>query len=384
MSGRLSVGVNLAWLVPGVVGGSEEYTVRLLEAAADHLDGVELTIYGSRALFEAQPVLERAGRRREVPLPAAGSSVASKAIRVGVEHTWLAAATAGHDLVHHAGGVVPSVRSTPAVVTIHDLQPLDLPRNFSLLKRRWLGFMLPRSAGAARAVITPSRFTADAVARHLGVGPDRIRVVSQGARALPVGITDREATDRLRQRFGRFLLFPAIAHPHKNHRHLVEALARLGPDHADVAVVCTGRPGSAWPAAVDLAHRLGVADRVHHLGRVPAPELDQLYRAAVALVFPSSYEGFGNPLLEAMARGTPVVAADATAVAEVVGDAGILVPVGRTDALAAAVSRLLDDDDLARELARAGPRRAADYDWADSGARLVDTYRWAAAARRVT
>lgn len=376
------VGVNLLWLVPGVVGGSEEYTIRLLRAVHDQdPDGIVLRLYARPDLLEAHPDL---GQRFEVVTArhrepgrslGVGATSGSKAERVALESTWLAMVSRHDTVVHHPGGVIPLVRSRPAVLTIHDLQPLVWPHRFSLLKRRWLGAMIPYSARAARVVLCPSKFTAEAIVTHLGVDGDRVEVVHHPHDPVPPGVTDPARDHELRSRFGTYLLLPGIAYDHKRHRDLVAALDRLRHRFPDLAVVLTGGPGPASPALAAQIARLDLGPRVHVLGRVSEDELDALYRSAVAMVFPSSYEGFGNPVLEAMARGCPVVTTDATALPEVAGEAALAVPVGRPGALAAAVARILDEPGLADGLRRAGPERARSFCSGVAGQRLVDCYR---------
>jgi len=369
-----TIGVNLTWLVPGVVGGSEEYTVRLLEAVAPFLpEGVGLRLYGRDDLARAHPAL--VGLHRFVRVPALPGGRVS---RVALESSWLAGLTRGDAAVHHAGGTVPPLRLAPAAVTVHDPQPLDMPENFDRLKRWWLGRSLPHAVGAARLVLCPSRFTADRLRDLLGVPDEKLRVVPHGHRSPPAEPDDGEGSGRRSRAavaYGRYVLYPAIAYPHKRHVDVVRLLDRLGPGHEDVAVVFTGRPGPESGAVAAEAERLGVADRVHVLGRVPAAELEVLYRSASALVFPSAYEGFGNPALEAMGLGCPAIVSDAGALPEVVGEAGLVFPVGDVDAMAGKVARVLDTPDLADELRRRGRARAADFDVDIAAKRLADVYR---------
>ena len=371
----VTVGVNLLWLAPGVVGGSEEYTLRLLRAV-DQLacDDLWVRLYGPAVLFETYPELSRQFETQVAP-PVWGGS---KPARILAENSWLAAATRLDDLVHHAGGVVPMVRSQTSVLTIHDLQPLEMPQHFSPAKRRWLGTMRPYSARAARLVLCPSDFTAGRVSSLLGVPDQRVRVVRHGHEPTEPGVLDQTADADLRQRYGRYLLLPAIAYPHKRHVDLVLALDRLRHRFGDLSVVLTGRAGPETPELERLTHQLGLDDRVHVLGRVPEDELDALYRSAIALVFPSTYEGFGHPALEAMARGCPVVATTAGALPEVVGSAGLLVPPCHPGALAAAVARVLDEPGLADELRAAGLKQARRFSWLSAGRALADSYRQAA------
>jgi alpha-1,3-rhamnosyl/mannosyltransferase len=392
-AGRV-VGVNLTWLVPGVVGGSEEYTVRLLEAVPDALGGdLRIRIYGRPDLVTAHPCL--IDRHEFVPVPVLPGG---RPGRVAVENTWLAARSRSDRIVHHAGGTVPFVGSAPAAVTVHDLQPLDHPDNFGPLKRHWLKRVLPHAVRGARLVLCPSEHTAQRLEALLAVPRSRVRVVPHGYRAPevlgrtagrttepPTGRTNRPAADpagdvvgsgdETSGRFGRYLLYPAIAYPHKRHLDLIGVLDQLRHRHPDLSVVYTGRPGPESATLTTEADRLGLSSRVHQLGRVPIDELSHLYRGASALVFPSAYEGFGNPAVEAMGWGCPVVVSDAGALPEVVGDAGLVVPVGDVAALSAAVTRVLDEPGLADELGRRGRRRAARFDVAIAAATLADVYR---------
>jgi alpha-1,3-rhamnosyl/mannosyltransferase len=387
-AGRV-VGVNLTWLVPGVVGGSEEYTVRLLEAVPDALDGdLRLRIYGRPDLATAHPGL--VDRHEFVPVPVLPGG---RPGRVAVENTWLAARSRSDRIVHHAGGTLPFVGSAPAAVTVHDLQPLDHPANFGPLKRRWLKRVLPHAVRGARLVLCPSEHTAQRLEALLEVPRSRVRIVPHGYRTHEVpAATERTPgpTNRLpaepagdsagssgetSRRFGRYLLYPAIAYPHKRHLDLIGVLDQLRHRHPDLSVVYTGRPGPESATLTTEAKRLGLAPRVHQLGRVPIAELTSLYRGASALVFPSAYEGFGNPAVEAMGLGCPVVVSDAGALPEVVGDAGLVVPVGDVAGLSAAVTRVLDEPGLADELGRRGRRRAARFDVAIAAATLADVYR---------
>lgn len=371
MTAMGTIGINLLWLVPGVVGGSEEYTLRLLRALdrADN-DDLWIRVYGQADLFAAHPDLLNRFECQVAP-----SFLKHKALRIASENSWLAAVSRHDDVVHHAGGVIPAIRSNPPLLTIHDLQPLEMPEHFSAVKKRWLSTMIPQSVRAARLVLCPSDFTAQRIQLLLGIGPDKLRVVRHGHEPVAPGITDQAFDDEMHERYGRFLLLPAIAYPHKRHTDLVLALDRLRDRFADVSVVMTGRPGSETTAISELADRLELSDRVHQLGRVSAERLDALYRSALALVFPSEYEGFGNPLLEAMARGCPVIATDATALPEVLGSAGLTVPTGHPAALAASVARIIDEQGLREELVEAGIERAKAFSWLEAGATLAACYR---------
>ena len=365
------IGVNLLWLVPGVVGGSEEYTIRLLLAMADQKPtSLDVRLYGQPCLFEEHRQLaERFTPVVAPPLPS------SKIARVGLEKTWLRLVSKDDVLVHHAGGVIAgNLRGAP-VLTVHDIQPLDMPHNFSWLKRRWLKSMIPSSVKAAQLIITPSQFTADRLVDEFGIKPEKIEVVAHGHRFDEVDPqADRSAEDRDRP-YGRFMLYPAITYPHKRHIDLIDALGELAPQYHDLNIVFTGRRGPLHDHLVDHVSTLGLCGRVHFTGRVPENVLDELYRSAVATVIPSEYEGFGNPALEAMSRRCPVVAANAGALPEVLGGAGILVPTRSPKAIADAMRTLLDSEPTAQSMGTVGHEQARRYSWESSGRSLLASYR---------
>jgi alpha-1,3-rhamnosyl/mannosyltransferase len=382
-SGRrpIRVGWNLLWLVPGVVGGSEEYTTRLLAAVADaEPDDVELVLFTNNAFEAAYPDLVPGVPRVTLPL-----SGRSKPLRVLAETTWLGwqAKRLDVDLVHHLGGVLPDWHPTPTVLTIHDLQPLAMPAHFSSVKRMFSARMIPRSVAAATGIVTLTEFTRHDLTRRLGVEADRVAVIPPGL-DLPDPTGDEVSGEAVRARLDLddrpFFLYPAITYPHKNHFLLLRAMARLR--HRDALLVLTGGAAQMEDQLTTTAAALGLAGRVRRTGRIPVADLDSLYREATALTFPSRYEGFGLPVLEAMSRGCPVIAADETALPEVVGDAGRLLPVDDPHRWSETMDRLLDNPSEREELARAGYLRARTYDWSASADGLLEEYRLVAAAVR--
>lgn len=373
------VGVNLLWLVPGVVGGSEEYLTRLLGGLADQpVDDLDLTLFVLRPFASAHP--ELAETYKTCVLPASGGS---KVVRVAAESSWLAerARSLGLDLVHHAGGVVPPVRTVPSVVTIHDLQPLVFPQHFHPVKRSYLSVMLPRAARAARLVLTPSDHVRSAVVERLGVPEYRVMTVPHGVAPPPSGPdTESRAAElaRVRRRYaiaGPYLLYPAITYPHKNHVMLVQAFSRVAASHPDARLVLTHRAAEGEGAVLGEVDRLGLQAKVLRLGLVPRDDLDALIGGARAVVFPSRFEGFGAPVLEAMSRGCPVIAADATALPEVVGDAGWLVDPDDVNGWAVAMTAVLDDGSRRHAMRSAGLARAATFSWHRAADALTSAYR---------
>lgn len=366
--GARRVGVNLLWLVPGVVGGSEEYTIRALLGLAEQApDDLELTLFSLRAFVDSHP--EVAAAFPTVTLPLTGRE---KSIRLAAESSWLGYQSHHRriELMHHAGGIMPAIRGAPGVLTIHDLQPLVMPEHFSAVKRNFSRVVVPRSVRAARLVLTPSEHTRQSVIELMGATPSEVVVVPHGVASTPQPATAAEALRARYELFGPYFLFPAITYPHKNHALLVRALAAV----PEALLVLTGGAGPSERALEEEAERLGVSDRIRRPGRVPRADLDGLIDGATALLFPSRFEGFGAPVLEAMSRGCPVVAADVTALPEVLGDAGILLSPDEPEEWSRVMLDLLEHHDRRRALSDAGRGRAASFSWRRSADALRHAY----------
>jgi glycosyltransferase involved in cell wall biosynthesis len=387
----MRVGANLMWLVPGVVGGSEEYSVRLLEAWARRStggqspddgqpDAVELVLFVDPALPAAYPDLVSA-----FPTVIAPKHASSKGARVLLESTWLTrqARSERLDLVHHLGGTMPVVRLTPGLVTIHDLQPFVHPHHFSLAKRSYLHATVPTSVRQAEVVITLSNFTRHDVIERMGVDPGRVVLVPPGLdRPTPV---EPQAAERVRHRHGLagrpYFLYPAITYAHKNHVMLIRAFAQVAAAHPEPMLVLTGGVADAESDLMSEIERLGLGSRVVRTGRVSVAEFNALFASATALTFPSRYEGFGMPALEAMSRGVAVIASSNTALPEVLAGAGLLLDPDDGDGWAGAMAALLDDAGRRTGLVELGHRRAAEFDWDASERALARAYHQARQGR---
>lgn len=364
MSARtISVAVNLLWIAPGRVGGSEQYLERqLLGLSADDVDA---SLYCTPSFAAAHPDL---GLRHRLVVAPGGRDW--RAGRIAAEHTWLVASTRHADVVHHGGGTTPLVGKRPIVLTVHDLQYLTYPEYFGRGRRAYLDAMMPRSVRRAEVVVAPTGYVRGTVIEAFGVDPDRVMVVPHGVPSSPAPSADALAAVRRRAGLADhpYVVFPAITHPHKGHRVLVEMIERLD----DLHLVLVGGEGAAEGALRAAVEASPARHRIHRLGRVPDAERDALLAHAEALVFPSEYEGFGAPLVEAMAFGTPVVCSDAPAVAEVVGPAAVVVGERTGDAWAEGVERARADRD---QLVARGTLRRGDFTTSVSGAALAEAYR---------
>jgi glycosyltransferase involved in cell wall biosynthesis len=264
--------------------------------------------------------------------------------------------------VGHFQHVVPPRFRGRAVVTIHDLSFERDPSWMGPRDRFMFKTMVPRSAKRADRVITVSERTKEDVVEHYGVDPVKVVVV-------PNGVDPQYRPDGARHDGRPYLLFVGALQPRKDPLVAIEALELA---NADLRLIVVGPDKGSERDARLTVSRLGLDDRVEFTGHVDRDELARLYRGAEALVFPSRYEGFGLPVVEAMASGTPVVAAAAGAVPEVVGDAAVLVEPGDPVALAGGIERVLADR---KRLVDAGLERARLYSWTETARQTLAVYR---------
>jgi len=317
-----SVAINMLWCVPGQVGGSEEYFVRQLLGLHEINAPFDVAVFAPRGFSVAHPDVAKSVRIVEV-----GNSCSNRELRVSLENTWLASKTRKFDLVHHGGGTLPSRGNASTLLTIHDVQYLSYPQYFNAMKLRYLRNRVPSSVRRATCVATPTNYVRQSLDAAFGNVQTRSFVVRHGMEPnIGVSATD-EAELRSRFHLGdaRVLMFPAMTHPHKNHEFVLRLLA--GPWRDDnLKLVMAGGHGLADTHVNQMIIELGLDNRAIRIGRVDANYRDGLIRLAEALVFPSMYEGFGAPVVEAMALGTPVIASDCASLPEVVSDAGLVLP----------------------------------------------------------
>jgi glycosyltransferase involved in cell wall biosynthesis len=263
-------------------------------------------------------------------------------------------------LAHFQHVVAPRC-SCPAVVTIHDLSFERHPQLMGRRDRFFFRTMVPRSVRRADRVLAVSEWTKRDLIEHYGVPSEKIVVTPNGVDAL---FTPGAGVDG-----PPYALFVGTLQPRKDPIAALEAVAMA---NADLRLVLVGPDKGLGEETRRAATRLGLNGRVEFAGHVEKHELAQLYRGAVCLVFPSRYEGFGLPVVEAMASGTPVVAAASGSIPEVAGDAAVLVEPGDAVALAGGIERAIADRE---RLVRAGLERARNFSWAETARRTVKVYR---------
>lgn len=287
--------------------------------------------------------------------------------------------------VYHAPTSLGPLRAgCPTVLTVHDATLFTRPAPGSRADRLYFLVFSRVAARRAAAVIVASRAARDAVARAYRLRPEGLHVVPHGVaeRFRPLSPEARAPVLARHDLRGPYVLFVGARPPRKNLPRLVEALARLRrePDAAALELVVVGPPEPEDPAARATVERLGLTSRVRWLDWVPDEDLPALYGGARCLAYPSHEEGFGLPVLEAMACGTSVLTSDGSSMAEVAGPAALLVDPGSIDALAEGLRRLLRDAALRAELGARGLARAAPFTWARSAELTEAIYRRVASA----
>lgn len=365
MAMRGRVAVNLTWCLPGVVGGSEEYLCRQLRGVGE--TGLSATLFAPRGFTRVHPELLEHHEVIE-----ARHSCTSRPRRMLTESTWLRRRSRGASVVHHGGGTLPVLYRKPTLLTIHDLQYLQFPQYFSRQRLTYLRAVMPRSALAADLIAVPTEFVKRTVVDAFGVSDQSIEVVPHGVDDSL--LEDVTPEDELRARFGLgsdpIVVMPAATHPHKGHLFLIDVADRHW-SHQGVRLVLMGGPGAAESAVRQRIDDPRVARWVTHVGRVADRDRNGLVAMARALAFPSEYEGFGAPVIEAMRLGVPVVSSDRACLPEVVGDAGVVLSL--QEDLWAAVPDLVVS--RRQELVANGRRRAEAFTTRASGEALAKAYR---------
>ncbi|HET9078021.1 MAG TPA: glycosyltransferase family 1 protein [Acidimicrobiales bacterium] len=353
--------------------GVGNFTLGLLEGLAG-LEELDVAVYA--VTWRMRP--ELAGR-----LPSGthliGRPMPARPVRALWERRLavpLEAFTGPLDVVHGTNFIVPPTWRAARVVTVHDLTPLHFPE---MCQPETLAFpeFIRRAVRRGAWVHTHSRFVADEVIDAFGADPDRVRVVWSGIPPLaPAG----PAGPRLP--FERYILAVGTVEPRKDYPSLVRAFDALAGSRPDVGLVVIGADGWGAGEFREALERSPHRDRIVQLGYVGDQDLTAVLQGAALLAYPSRYEGFGYPPLQAMAAGVPVVATAAGSIPEVVGDSAVLVPAGDHDALGEAMAALLDDRDRTRTLGGAGRERAGTFSWDACARGMAAIYSEAASGTR--
>jgi glycosyltransferase involved in cell wall biosynthesis len=367
-----SVGAQLA--------GNESYAVNLIEALAE-IDQTNLyTLY--------------------VTKPAAIDRFADRwpnfKVRQTLPHTplvriplTLLAELRRHPVdVLHVQFTAPPFAPCPVVTTIHDLSFEHLPETFKRRSRAQLRLTVRRTARKAALILTLSEFSRRDIIETYAVDPERVIVTPAAAPAHFKPVVDEAKLEKVRERHGigaNYLLSLGSIQPRKNLTRLIEAfrwLRKSRPDDKPPQLVIAGKRGWLDDEIFRTAQQDGLNESVKFVGYVPDEDLPALYSGALCFVYPSYFEGFGLPVLEAMQCGAPVIAGNQTSLPEVAGDAALLFDPFDTRALGEAIARVIDHSDYRAELRAKGLKRAAEFSWIATARLTLKAYEDAAASRR--
>jgi glycosyltransferase involved in cell wall biosynthesis len=360
---KVRVGVGLSYLRPGHVGGSEVYIRELCRRLLD-LDDVHLVLFGHPETCRA---FESDAPYETVSL--GGNQKYSLLVRLWHENFVMRRLVRKHriDVLFFPGNYcAPFLLSrVPQVATVHDLQHLALPHLFGWRERAMRSLMFRMTFARSSKIIAISEFTRSDILARYRLRSDKVVAVLEGFdnRGAPpenVVLSVCKKHDIKRPYF----IYPATDNEHKNHSVLLRAMAHNSHElcrHADL--VFTGQKSKRWLSLEREADRLGVRDNVNHLGFVSRDDVWGLMGGATALAFPSLFEGFGLPLLEAMVCGTPVVASGEAAMAEVMGDAGVLASARDPKAWSEALQSLLPGGRPRVPLVQLGYRNLQRFSW---------------------
>jgi glycosyltransferase involved in cell wall biosynthesis len=370
----MHVGLNLVFMVPGQTGGMEIAARALIPALRTVAPGIRLTAFVNR---------EAAGENLGVDQVVVPVRATRRVEWVRGEQQLLPglARRAGCDLVHSLASTAPARGRFARVTTIHDLNYLVVPDAHFGLRGLGMRLLVPLAARTAHRVLADSGSTRDDLVARLGVAAGKIDVVplGLGQPAVADPTLARELRGRLALGERPVLLSLSAKRPHKNLRGLIDALALIAVERRPVLVL----PGYPTPHEAELRRHAadrGVADDVRFLGWTSDADIEGLFAISAGFACPSFYEGFGLPVLEAMARGVPVACSDRASLPEVAGDAALLFDPGDPAAIAAALERLLHDTAEAKRLRAAGRVRAAGFTWERSAETTLASYERALAS----
>lgn len=272
----------------------------------------------------------------------------------------------------------PTLPGVPTLLTVHDLSFVRAPETATPVLKAYLDQVVPRSVRCAAHILADSQATKDDLVEFYDTPPEKITVLLSGVDVRFAPVTDEAMQQAVRERYNLpdrpYIFSVGTVQPRKNYARVIEALAALGPAYADFHLVIVGGRGWLDSPIYQAVDEFGLADRVHFTGFVRDEDLPTLYSAATCLAYPSLYEGFGFPVLEAMACGIPVITSNISSMPEVAGDAALLVDPYDVSAISDTLRRLLADETLRADLIARGFMQAQQFTWARAARQLKDIY----------
>ncbi len=287
--------------------------------------------------------------------------------------------TGSVDLYHATDFVLPPTRSkTRTLLTVHDLSFVRVPETASPKQKAYLDKVVPRSVQRADHVLADSQATKDDLVALYNTPPDKITVLLSGVDARFKRVDDGVEIMTTRKKYGigtrPYILTLGTVQPRKNYSRVIQALARLREQNYDLDLVIVGGRGWLEDPIYATIHDTGMQDFVHLAGFADDEDLPTLYSGAACFAFPSLYEGFGLPVLEAMACGTPVATSNISSLPEVAGNAALTVNPYDLDAITRSIQRLIDDATLRDELVQKGYERVKQFTWTAAARHLRQIY----------
>jgi glycosyltransferase involved in cell wall biosynthesis len=363
------------------LGGNESYAVNLIEALAQIDDDNEYTLFVTTAearerFHQRWPNFKVRSTLPHTPL-----------IRIPLT---LSAELRKHPVdVLHVQFTAPPFCPCPLVVSIHDLSFEHLPHTFHRRSRMQLRLTVRHSARRAAKILTLSQHTRRDIIDTYGIEPSRITAIPLAAPGHFYPVKDNRELQRVRHNYGidgQYILSVGSIQPRKNLARLVGAYASLRDKHTETKfpkLVLVGKHAWLYDETLRALEQARVADSVILTGYVPESDLPALYSGAICFVYPSYFEGFGLPPLEAMKCGAPVIVGNQTSLPEVVGDAGLTVDPFDVRSIAEAIEKLINDSILRQELSVKGRRRAETFDWRTTAQQTLEIYQQVGKAKTV-
>ncbi|WP_209309475.1 glycosyltransferase family 4 protein [Haloarcula amylovorans] len=329
-------------------GGTNVYFERVLDGLVERIDSHELFIFYNtdQELSSGKGNVHYVQYGTEHPLLADHVTLPRKIRQYDIDRVWF------------PKGVLPAYCPAESVLTVHDLGYFVDSSFYPLADRLYMKQMMKRSCEKADRIIAISQSTKEDILRYTDANANAIEVVYHGVDSIFTESWSKSQLQSLRDELGldaETIIYGANVSERKNWRRLLEAFRELDMD--DSLLVFTG------PINADIGDELASDPRVRHLGTIPRQQLPGLYQLSTVLVYPSLYEGFGLPVLEAMASGTPVISSNVSSLPEVVGDAGILVEPYDTEQLTGAIERVLSNPALRTRLVNRGSSRVSSFGW---------------------
>lgn len=368
----MRVGID-ATALPAQPGGAGIYTIQLIRALKSLNESIDLVVFahdfGADLInttetdsFQFVRIPRKSPARRLIW----EQTVFSRQVR-----------NSGIDLLHSLHYTRPRSLSCASVVTYHDMTFFLYPQYHTLFKRYFFSRAIRYSARKADAIIAVSNNTRRDAIRLLGLPENKITAIPLGVSSEYRVISDEEHLEKIRNKYKlpqEFILYVGVVEPRKNVTLLLCAFSKLLREDLDQKLVIAGQLGWMYENVFEQAEKLGIEDQVIFPGYIPSGDLPGLYNLASIFVYPSIYEGFGLPPLEAMACGIPTITTRISSMPENVGEAALLVPPQDEEALAGAIRSLINDPQRQQQLSKMGVQRASTFTWEDTARATAGIY----------